>query len=190
MIASIVLTLAASTALAQAPKTFTDCSAHEEMPLQRGDLLKVNCDLAVVLSPVAYGHLVDQREQLKKLPVVWDETRQAYVALQDQQKALINELKGMNQLQNSYYDALRDKYGQVDKIAVESVENTRAALRLARGARLSSYVTAGLLGGVGGGLTGSQVGSGGKIGIVLGAGAGALVGIGINWGLLKLMGAQ
>jgi len=175
---------------ARADKGFTDCTTRRELLLDRGESLKVNCDRALVLNPVAYKELLDQRASLEKLPGLVDESRKNHEALVAKQQQLIAELKGMNETQGRYYEALRAKYVEVDKIAVESVENTRTALRLAQGARLSSYLTAGVLGGLGGGLGGSQVG--GRGGMEIGAGVllGALAGVGINWALLHIMGVQ
>jgi len=185
----LVLAVVAATS-ARAEKGFTDCAAPRELRLSKGESLKVSCDYAVALNPGSYALLLDQRASLEKLPAFVDENRKNHEALLAKQQQLISELKSMNETQGRYYEALRAKYLEVDKIAVESSKNAHTALQLAQGARLSSYLTAGVIGGLGGGLGGAQVG--GRGGVEVGAGVvlGALAGMGINWALLHIMGVQ
>lgn len=186
----VALLVAAVATSAHAQKGFSDCAKPGELRLGKGELLKVNCEFAVALNPEAYARLVEQRETFAKLAASLEENQKARDLLLSQEQQLVAELKKMNEIQARYYEALKEKYGELDKVAVESVENTRAALRLARGARISSYLTSGVLGGLGGGLAGSRVGGGGGLEVGVGAAAGALLGVGINWALLHLLGVQ
>ena len=186
----LAVATAAPSAQAQAPKGFTDCNADKELPLSKGDQLKVTCDFAVVFSPEAYAKLKSQRDSIAKLDLLLEGNRKDRDALLSQQQQLVSELQHIKQLQDHYYEALKQKYDATDRAAVESASNTREALRLAQGARISSYVTAGILGGLGGGVGGWQIGNQSWLGTGAGIALGSLVGLGINWALLHFMGAQ
>jgi hypothetical protein len=187
----LVLAFAAGwSAQARAQKGFSDCNAPRELRLASGEQLKVNCDYAFVLNPQAYALLSDQRDNIARLKLLLEDNRKDRDALLSQQQQLVSELEQLNQVQDHYYAELKKYHDVVDQAAMESARNTRTALHLAQGARVSSYLTAGIIGGLGGGLGGSQVGNRGGLEIGVGVVLGSVVGLGINWALLHFIGAQ
>src|SRR5262245_57939061 len=110
------LVLAAAVACsAHAEKGFSDCATPKELRLVKGESLKVNCDYTIALNPEAHALLLDQRANLAKLPTTVDDHRKDNEALLAKQQQLISELKGMNEIQDRNYEALKAKYVEVDK---------------------------------------------------------------------------
>jgi outer membrane lipoprotein SlyB len=103
------------------------------------------------------------------------------------QAAALESAKKVAQINEVYYLKLKEKYQQVDNIAVESIENTREAIKLARSLRRTGYLTTSLVGGATGAYLGSQYGSGWRP-AATGAAIGIAVGAAANWAILRLTG--
>jgi hypothetical protein len=149
--------------------------------LVRNDSLLVNCDSAFVYNKQAQG------EMRRKDSLIAAYTSR--VALGDSIRSLKDSVifmyRQIAMVQNQSYDTLRARFTSADSLARVSVANTNEALSYITRVKASSFVASGLAGGILGGLAIKNDSD--KKFDWGGAGAGALLGVGINWLLLKVL---
>ena len=153
--------------------------------LVHGDVLRVDCDSAFVYNRQAVVVL----RTLERTNDSLFSALSARIALGDSIKALkdsvIAQLREIDSIQNLSYAQLHSRFDAADTLVRASVANTKEALFLVRKVRLTSFVASGFVGGITGGL--GIKSSSNEVFNWWGALGGAVVGLGINWAIQKII---
>jgi hypothetical protein len=181
------VTLLAATTAAAEPITFDRCGeTPEARVVRRGDVVRIDCDRAVVLNTRKLAEAEDAKAEVAKLRGIDTVKEERIANLKDQlaaQADAIVVLKQASATRDESYQVVLASFHQADQLVAQSVKNTGDALALARATRRTSYLTAALTGAAAGGLGGLQISDSGG-GFAVGAAVGALAGFGLTWLLL------
>jgi hypothetical protein len=158
----------------------------KETVVQPDDRVTFHCR-AWIVSDTQLALLLRKDESTADLVKLLLDRRQLSDSVSTLQLQLVDSAKRIGAINEAAYVAVKEKYGELDKVTAASIENTREAVKLARSIRRASYFTSALLGGGMGAYLGHQVGNGWQP-ATAGAAIGAVVGFAANWAVLRLTG--
>ena len=165
------------------------CEKAAQTVLDKGDKLENQCNFLLVFNDKEVAKIVGKDETRERLIQLFHQR----VALSDetiaQQQAAIDSHKHIEAIENKSHDELLNKFNALDAAATQAVANTRSALALVRRVRIASYVSSGVLGGGAGAVLGTRIGDGAAPPIVGGI-AGVVVGLGLDYLVLHIVGMQ
>ena len=176
------LCLLATAARSDPPPVFkdTDCSRPVYTVKDKGAFFSVNCDGGVMVLNAAEARLLfGEREKMAETITLLEKRK----TLSDQALQIDSQIRAqyeeMRKIDDANFTELKQRAAKGVELGEAAARNTDEALKLARRARLASYLSAGLVGATAGGL-GGYIDSRSAGWTALGAGVGALAGLLFN----------
>ena len=173
---------------AQSRKALRSTTDPIRVRLSHGDTLVVEADSGFAYNKAAQ-HVIERSQVVTDSLLLLLHQR---VSLADSMSAIRDSIalqyRQIALIQQQSYDSLRLRFDRVDFLARESTRNTDDALSYIKKVKVASFVSAGMVGAVIGGFTIKGADHSGGLGFNgWGAVGGALVGVGVNWCVLKFL---
>ncbi len=151
------LCLLATAARSDPPPVFkdTDCSRPVYTVKDKGAFFSVNCDGGVMVLNAAEARLLfGEREKMAETITLLEKRK----TLSDQALQIDSQIRAqyeeMRKIDDANFTELKQRAAKGVELGEAAARNTDEALKLARRARLASYLSAGLVGATAGGLGG------------------------------------
>ncbi|HEY6098562.1 MAG TPA: hypothetical protein VIW03_03990 [Anaeromyxobacter sp.] len=165
------------------PIVFDVCEKPAVSILKEGDTALVRCKEVAIANARYFAGLEAERAAMADALALLKQGKAIDQDIAKQLDAKIAAYQRIEVIQNASYDRLKASFDALAVQTKDSVDNTRQALKLVHRTALAGLVASGLTGAAAGGLAGLQVRNEGGA-FAIGAAAGAVAGLALNWWLL------
>lgn len=164
---------------------FPDCNAQANTLRNKGTTVLINCDRTWILNEPAATQLLGEKAKLEATVASLQRAAAACDSVVATQNDIRAQYEGLRAAQDKSFQELLQKTNDALQAGRESVQNTDAALSLARRTRFASYISAGLVGATAGGL-GLYIDRHAALPTLVGAVSGAALAIALDVLVLKV----